>query len=193
MKDYIPIELDDPKVTKVISAWKPLAPMIKDILDRFDIKRRLALEFGVERGFSTTVLSNYFKMVIGVDPFDWVISDGVTRDYATVTEELKNFKNIHLFAATFEEFIKYDLTEKYDLIHVDIGYDTHCYELTYPCGEWAVQHSDCVLFHDTVSFEGVMRACTELSEKYGFDFYNYSEQPGPAGITCGLGILIKTK
>ena len=187
---YRPEILNYPKTIKVVSAWEPIAPIIKDILTKFKVKQNVALEFGVERGFSTTVLANYFKKVIGVDPFDWIISDGVTRDYSTVTEGLKDFKNIQLIQSTFEEFIK-QKRARYDLIHVDIGYDTHCYELTYPCGEWSVEHSDCVIFHDTISFEGVMKACIELSEKYGFDFYNYSEEIGPAGITCGLGILIK--
>ena len=187
---YRPETLNYPKTINVVSAWEPMAPIIKDTLTKFKVKQNVALEFGVERGFSTTVLANYFKMVIGVDPFDWIIGDGVTRDYSTITEGLKDFKNIQLIQATFEQFIE-KKRARYDLIHVDIGYDTHCYELTYPCGEWAIQHSDCVIFHDTISFEGVMKACIELSEKYGFDFYNYSEEIGPAGITCGLGILIK--
>jgi hypothetical protein len=190
MINYVPQETDTPIVIDVVSAWQPLAKYIKDILVRFNIPTAKALEFGVERGFSTVVLANYFKKVIGVDKWDWEIPDGVSRNYHIVVDELKEFKNIKLIQAPYEEFI-IDYNERFDLIHVDIGYDTHTYGPTYTCGEWAVQHAKCVLFHDTQSFPEVAKACEELAEKYGFYFYNISEEVGPAGVVCGLGILIK--
>lgn len=191
MINYELYKADNPKVIDVLSAWQPLAFVIKDILDRFNIKRDLALEFGVERAYSTTTFANYFKKVIGVDPFNWTLSDGFLRDYFTVKELVKEYKNIELIKGFSEEFINEYYNNRFDLIHIDIGYDTHCYATTFPSAEWAIQHSDCVLFHDTISFPEINQVCEELSEKFGFDYYNYSEPVGPAGQVCGLGILIK--
>lgn len=191
MIPYIPRTFDSPRIIDVTSAWSNIPTVIKDILDRFNIARNVALEFGVERGYSTSALANYFARVIGVDPFDWVLPDGMPRDYYSVLNILRNYTNIQLIKAMSDEFMRYKIFERYDLIHIDIGYDTHAYSTTFPSAEWAVQHSDCVLFHDTMSFPEITQVCDELSEKYGFDFYNYSEEIGPAGIICGLGILIK--
>jgi len=184
---------DDPRVVPVTSAWEPLRFVIKDILTRFKIKRRLALEFGVERGYSTTAISNYFKRVIGVDPFDWVFGDGADRGYFAVFELLKDFPNIQLVQGMSDEYIRRNPFERYDLIHIDIGYETHAYATTFPAGEWAVQHSDCVIFHDIFSFPEINQVCDELAAKYGFTYYGYAEPIGPAGVVCGLGILIKNK
>jgi hypothetical protein len=182
-----------PELLKVTSAWEPLAGVIIDILNRFNIKLNLALEFGVERGYSTAVFANYFHQVIGVDPFNWTIEDGVKRDYFSVLPLIKQFQNIALIPGYSEEFMMANMWSRYDLIHIDIGYDTHAYLTTYPAGEWAVQHSDCVLFHDIFSFPEINQVCEELSAKYGFDYYGYNEGIGPAGVVCGLGILIKQK
>ena len=191
MINYELKEADNPKVIDVLSAWQPLAFVIKDILDRFNVKRDLALEFGVERAYSTTVFANYFKKVIGVDPFNWIFTDGFSRDFETVKELVKGYKNIELINCYSEEFINEHYNERFDLIHIDIGYETHCYATTFPSAEWAVQHCDCVLFHDTLTFPEINQVCEELSEKYGFDYYNYIEEAGPVGVPCGLGILIK--
>lgn len=192
MKKYIPTTFDSPRVIDVTSAWGNIPVIIKDIILRFNLKTDKALEFGVERGFSTTALAHYFKDVIGVDTWDWDFGDGIDRSYISVCTLLNEWYNIHLIELNYQEFIKLKESDiRYDLIHVDIGYETHEYEPTLECGDWALQHSDCVLFHDTLSFPGVMRACEELAEKHGFEFYNYEEEIGPAGIVCGLGILIK--
>lgn len=188
---YQPQITDDPRVVNVTSAWEPLRFVIKDILVRFRIKRKIALEFGVERGYSTSVLANYFKTVIGVDPFDWNFGDGADRSYPAIVEGLKEFPNICLFPEMSDQFIKNSDEKRYDLIHIDIGYETHCYDTTFPAAEWSVQHSNCVLFHDIISFPDIMQVCQELAERYGFDYYGYSEPIGPAGLVCGLGILIK--
>jgi hypothetical protein len=193
MINYTPLNKDYPKLIDVSSAWGKIPQYIWDILGRFDIKRDVALEFGVERGYSTSCFANYFKRVIGVDPFNWNLGDKSPRGFYDVLKLLKDYPNIQLIPDVFEQFIQVDIFQKYDLIHIDIGYETHDYEPTLACGEWAVQHSDCVLFHDTISFPGVHQACEELSAKYGFKYYNYAEEIGPAGIVCGLGILIKTK
>lgn len=191
MINYELKKADNPKVIDVLSAWQPLAYVIKDILDRFNVKRNLALEFGVERAYSTSAFANYFKKVIGVDPFNWTLADGFSRDFESVKELVKDYTNIELIKGFSEEFINSHYHDRFDLIHIDIGYDTHCYATTFPSAEWAVQHSDCVLFHDTVSFPEINKVCEELSVKFGFDYYNYSEPVGPAGQVCGLGILIK--
>lgn len=191
MTNYELKKADNPKVIDVLSAWQPLAYVIKDILDRFNIKKDLALEFGVERGYSTSVFSNYFKKVIGVDPFNWTLQDGFSRDFESVKELVKDYPNIELIKGFSEEFINEHYNDRFDLIHIDIGYDTHCYATTFPSAEWAVQHSDCILFHDTISFPEINKVCEELSEKFGFEYYNYLEPVGPAGQVCGLGILIK--
>ena len=54
---------------------------------------------------------------------------------------------------------------------------------TFECGEWAIKHSKCVIFHDTLSFREIMRVCEDLSIKHNLEFYNYGE-------SHGLGILI---
>jgi hypothetical protein len=170
-------------VVNVVSAWGQLPTILKDIILRFKIKTDSALEFGVEEGYSTTALAYYFKKVIGVDTFRqdcWDNSLDRPSQYVRVVELLKEYKNITLIEDRFETFIQ-GHNDRYDLIHVDI---LHSYQPTYDCGEWAVKHSDCVLFHDTESFESVKQAVSDLAEKYGFTFYNY---PGD----YGLGILVK--
>jgi len=193
MIDYIPEKISNPEILDVTSAWNTIPKIIDDLLTRFNISRNVALEFGVERGFSTYVLANYFKRVIGVDPFDWILDDKVSRDYYDVLKLLRECNNIQLIQSRFEEFIKHDIFEMYDLIHIDIGYDTHAYDITYPAGEWAASHSNCILFHDTISFPEITTACEELAVKYNFEFYNYREDIGDAGLVCGLGILIKKR
>lgn len=191
MIEYIPKIIDYPKVLDVTSAWGNNPTILRDIITRFNLKQDIALEIGVERGYSTTALANYFKRVIGVDTFDWEFKlDDNKRDVEAVRELLKDWANIELIKSRYEDFI-INRNDRYDLIHIDVGYDTHCYETTYPAGAWAVRHSDCVLFHDTISFPEVSRACVELSEKYGFTFYNYMQDFGLNTAHCGLGILVK--
>lgn len=192
MIPYEPVIFDDPRVVPVSSAWEPLRFIIKDIITRFKLRRSSALEFGVERGYSTTVLANYFKRVVGVDPFNWDFGDGADRGYEAVANLLKDFPNIILVPTVSDEFMRVN-DDRYDLIHIDIGYETHAYETTFPAGEWAVQHSNCILFHDIFSFPTINQVCEELSAKYGFDYYGYYEEIGPAGRLCGLGILNKRK
>ena len=190
MIPYIPTIKEMPPLLDVTSAWQNIPKIIKDIIIRFNINPDTALEFGVERGYSTTAFAHYFKRVIGVDAWDWDMGDGVSRTYSNVCQLLSDWKNITLIQSKYQDFILQN-NRRYDLIHVDIGYETHEYQPTYECGDWAMRHSDCVLFHDTLSFPGVKRACEELAEKHGFEFYNYVEEIGIVGIACGLGILIK--
>jgi predicted O-methyltransferase YrrM len=184
MIDYIPRIRGNTRIVDVRSTWGDIPGILVDIIDRFRIGKGIALEFGVERGYSISALANYFKRVIGVDTFRYNISD-LSREkpseFYDVLKLLKDYPNIQLIESLFEDFIQHDIYDKYDLIHVDI---IHKYEPTYICGEWSLKHSDCVLFHDTVSRPEVMRAVFELSNLYNFEFYNYQK-------SNGLGILIK--
>ena len=61
---YCPVRLID-----VPSAWQGCAIILQDILERFRVNRGCCLEFGVEHGYSTAALSNFFDRVIAVDWF----------------------------------------------------------------------------------------------------------------------------
>ncbi len=182
MINYIPeIRLAPRLYTGVYSAWMDIPTILQDIIYRFGIKPKLALEFGVEYGYSTTALANYFNKVVGVDIFTGDIHAGLTEDhYESTKSNLSSWSNIELIKSDYKDFIKGN-NQKYDLIHIDI---VHTYEDTFKCGEWAVQHSDAVIFHDTESFPDVKRVCNDLSNKYRLAFYNYTP-------SHGLGILVK--
>lgn len=186
MINYIPSKRENPiLMTKMPSAWGDIPTILKDIINRFNIKQNRCLEFGVEFGYSTSALSNYFDIVIGVDTFK---GDDNTINkiyhYDMTKENLKDFKNIILIESTYQDFIRDKNNEKlYDLIHIDI---VHNYDQTYECGEWSVQHSRVTIFHDTESFESVKKACQDLTNKFDLDFFNYKE-------SYGLGILINKK
>jgi predicted O-methyltransferase YrrM len=182
MIEYIPVERDNPRLaTSRPSAWGDIPTIIKDIIKRFNISTKKALEFGVEYGYSTSALSNYFDEVIGVDTFMGDIHSGVRNSFLEETKNcLEGYSNIKLIESTYQDFISNN-KEQYDLIHIDI---IHTYEETYECGEWAVNNSNVVIFHDTESFPDVKKVCIDLSEKYNLSFHNYP-------FSHGLGILVK--
>jgi len=178
--EYDPIKRDYPKLINVNSAWGDIPTIILDIIQRFDIKTKLALEFGVEYGYSTSALSNYFEKVIGVDTFMGDIHSSYKEDHISMTKyNLKEYNNIELIQSDYQNFILNN-ENIYDLIHVDIVHD---YEHTYNCGKWSINHSNVVIFHDTESFHSVKDACLDLSKQFNLDFYNYRD-------SNGLGILI---
>lgn len=184
---YIATIKELPDVIWVNATWGDTSSILKDIIIRFNIDHKLALEFGVATGHSISALACYFDKVIGVDTFreDYSSIDPKRPSKLNETKELlKDYNNIHLIEMLFEDYIKYDVSERYDLIHIDL---IHTYEPTYKCGEWAVLHSDVVLFHDTISFDEVRRAVCDLVKKYDRTLYNYYT----SGATCGLGILVK--
>ena len=183
MIEYVPRERFTPSpLLDVPTAWKEVAPVIKDILDRFEVGRGIALEFGVDYGYSTSVLSHFFDEVGGVDTFKGDVHAGDRGEgiYQQVVESMKAYPNVTLAPADYRNFIK-GVRGSYDLIHIDI---VHTYAETYECGEWAIQHAPVVIFHDTLSFPDVMKAVTDLAESHGLNFYNVNEQHG-------LGILTK--
>lgn len=194
MIEFVPTDFYTPPLLlgdDVPSAWKDIVPGLKYIFDRFKVKRNLALEFGVEWGFSTVALSNFFDRVFGVDTFLGDQHSGTHESwYEDTRKRLEPYKNIRLINKSWQDF-----TETYeslallspsrppiDFIHVDIE---HTYEQTYGCGEWAVQHSPVVAFHDTWSFRPVMKACEDLARENGLQFYDWYEG------AAGFGILVK--
>ncbi len=181
MITYIPTKRENPRVmTDMPSAWCDIPTILKDIIDRFNIKQNKALEFGVEWGYSTSAISNYFETVTGVDTFTGDVNSYLKENHYEKTKDLlKDYKNIQLIESDYQDFIK-DNNDIYDLIHVDI---VHNYDHTYKCGDWCTQHSRVTIFHDTISFAEVYKVCEDLSNKYNLEFYNYPN-------SNGLGILI---
>lgn len=180
--NYEPKVFDSPKViTDMPSAWTGLERILSDIINRFELDRNgVAIEFGVEYGFSTSAFAHYFNSVIGIDTFQGDIHTFDNYDhYEETKNRLKVYPNIKLFKTLYQDWITRD-DNTYEIAHVDI---VHTYEDTYDCGEWCVNHSKVTLFHDTESFHSVKAACNMLSEKYNLDFYNYEK-------SYGLGILV---
>lgn len=179
---YTPVIRENPKLISgsIPSAWLDIPTIIKDIIVKFNINPNTALEFGVEYGYSTSALANYFNKVIGVDTFLGDHHSGVKKNHLQKTTELlKEWTNVVLIQSDYKKFIENN-NETYDLIHIDIVHD---YDPTFECGEWAVNHSKVTIFHDTESFSEIKKVCNNLSEKYNLEFYNYP-------FSHGLGILV---
>lgn len=167
----------------VPSAWSGIERIMKPLMKEFNIKNNLALEFGVEYGYSTQILSKLFDNVIGVDTFTGDVHSSFKENHKKQTEEnLVGCSNIQLFESTWEDWTKSNSSDvKYDLIHVDI---VHSYKDTFDAGEWAVQNSDVVIFHDVELFSDVNNAVNDLASIYNYHYYYYP-------LYCGLGILSK--
>src|SRR5271168_2445097 len=179
---YTPRKLVKPlRMPTVGTAWDGNESVLEDIIERFQISPKRCIEFGVEHGYSTAALANYFKHVIGVDTFGGDQHAGfgdADKTFAATAERLKDFPNITLARTSYQDWIRKDDSE-YDLVHVDI---VHTWEDTYECGKWAVKHSPITLLHDTQSFPEVMIAAKDLANDFDLNFYNYPHQHG-------LGIL----
>jgi len=183
MREYIPIKREEVKTVNVESGWGDIHTILLDIIERFGIKRGKALEFGVEWGYSTSAISNYFDQVIGVDTFLGDRHSGYKEDHYQKSKELlKDYSNIELIQSSYEDFIAND-NDKYDLIHIDIIHD---YKPILECSEWAVQRAPIVLIHDTGIFPEEIKVCYELRNKYDLEFWNYPH-------SNGLGILFNPK
>ena len=100
--------------------------------------------------------------------------------YNTVKKSFEG-SNVDIIKSSFEDFILND-DKNYDLIHIDI---VHLYEPTRKCAEWAVQHSNVVMLHDTISFPEIHQVCVDVSAAHNLKFYNIPEHHG-------LGILVKS-
>ena len=179
---YVPASRSEPsRVLPVKSSWKGIESILLDIIERFQIKTNRCLEFGVEFGYSTAALSSYFDSVVGVDTFMGDEHTGRLRDfYEETSRNLSSFDNIRLARSDYQEWIKADNDNLYDLIHVDI---IHTYADTLACGLWSAKHAKCVIFHDTESFAAVKEAVKEISRRTGRTFHNFPEH-------YGLGIIV---
>src|SRR5271156_4729041 len=177
---YTPRKLVKPlRMPTVGTAWDGNELIIEDLIERFQISPKRCIEFGVEHGYSTAALANYFKHVIGVDTFEGDQHAGfgdADKTFAATEEMLKGFPNITLARTSYQDWIGKDDSE-YDLCHIDI---VHTFYDTYECGKWAVTHSDIAVFHDTLSFPDVMYAVKELAMDFEdhLYFYNYPHQHG---------------
>ncbi len=182
--EYKPRHLQKPeRLLNVNSAWIGLEEVIDDILVTFDVRRATAIEFGVEFGYSTVALSNFFDRVVGVDTFGGDVHTRHKGDhYKQTRRRLAPYNNIRLYKSRFEDWIARDKAQ-YDLAHVDI---VHTYEATYACGLWSAIHSHCTLFHDTESFPDVRRAVADICQTTGKSFYNYP-------LYHGLGIVVASR
>jgi len=168
-------------VLPVATAWKGIESILGDLIRQFRVGRGRCLEFGVEFGYSTAVLSSFFDQIIGVDRFTGDKHTANQKDiFSETSERLSNFPNIRLVRSDYRGWIAQD-DSLYDLIHVDI---VHTYRDTFICGLWSVHHAPCVLFHDTLSFPAVRRALSAIARTTGRRFYNFEE-------SNGLGILVK--
>jgi hypothetical protein len=178
---YVPASLQIPdRFLPVNSSWHGIESILADIIGRFGVKNESCLEFGVEHGYSTVALSNFFKSVVGVDTFCGDQHTGLLEDiYEATSRRLAPFNNIKLVKSDYKDWIRKD-ENFYDLIHVDI---IHTYVDTFACGLWSVNHSGCTLFHDTHSFPEVMRAVIDICRETGKTFYNFQG-------SYGLGIVL---
>jgi hypothetical protein len=172
--------VDLPRLVQCDSAWRGLDRILFDIVKRFNIPQKSALEFGVEFGYSTSALACVFDSVIGVDTFTGDEMSVCKDHYAETSARLRqHWPNVRLYQVPYRDWISQD-TDRYDLVHIDI---VHTYTNTYCAGIWAIQHAPVVLFHDTESYPEVKIAVGDLAQTFDKTFYNYPE--------ChGLGILV---
>jgi hypothetical protein len=180
--NYLPQNMVMPErlIQSKSQAWVGLEKIILDIICFSKIKMDKALEFGVEYGYSSAVLANYFKSVIGVDTFSGDPHAGYHGDiYEEAKNNLREFLNVRLIKSDYKDYIA-SHNESFDLIHVDI---IHTYNDTYACGLWSAQHSKCTIFHDTQSFPDVKKAVADIAKRSNKKFYNYRK-------SNGLGIVI---
>jgi len=176
---YQPTNRHSPNTVKVASAWGDIPTIIKDIIERFGIEQKNAIEFGVEYGYSTSALANYFENVLGIDIFTGDLHAGYKGDiYFETSENLQSYSNVRLIKDSYQNFISNNDDLHFNLAHVDI---VHTYEDTFRCGDWCLEHSDIVIFHDTLSFPDVFRACQDLSIKHNLTFYNRVTRFGVKG------------
>jgi hypothetical protein len=176
-----------PQNPSVPSGWNGLEKIMPALVKLFcRTNRKLALEFGVEYGYSTAVLAQLFAGVVGVDTFVGDDHSNHKENHLAVTQEnLARWPNIALHQFDYRDFIKHiDGTlypANYSLIHVDMLHD---FETTYTAGKWAAQHAPVVLFHDTnYIWPDVKEAILKIAEETNRDVYEYKE-------CFGLGILI---
>ena len=186
MIPYTPKSIFTPErvLADVPSGWKGLETILGSIVEEFCPKTETAVEFGVEFGFSTVALSNYFKWVIGVDHFmgdehAGFTPEGVNR-YVETKERLSRYPNIQLVPESWQAFTAKHNAAKYDLVHVDAKHDFYT---TYLLSRWACEHATVVIAHDTTWFCDVAPALERVAKEFGRTAYNFPDYNG-------LGILV---
>jgi hypothetical protein len=170
------------ELLKQPSGWEGLECYMKSIISSLNIKTDVALEFGIDHGYSLTVLSQLFTKTIGVDSFSGDPHIGHIQDPAFFQGILNRFKdrNVDIFKLDYRDFIKNN-NNQYDLIHVDI---IHHYAETFECGDWSIQHSNVVLVHDTITFPEMHKVCVDIAKKHGVGYSNILPHNG-------LGVLYR--
>ena len=167
---------------QVPSGWKGLENYIESVISTFNIDKNVALEFGVDTGYSLKILSQIFNSSIGVDTFTGDAHIGHSQGDEFYQDILKKFKdsNTKIVRANYKDYIKVN-DNNYDLIHIDI---VHHYKETFECADWSVQHSKVVLIHDTSTFPEMARVCRDISNIHKLEYHNIPEHNG-------LGILYR--
>lgn len=202
MQEYAPANYSNMSGAGMFpSAWRGLERIIPDILDRFQVGRERALEFGCEFGYSTSILAQLFKQVTGVCLFvecgalpsaaDAGRSDVIQSKYGLrfdtkhrAEENLAAFKNVTLIQGDWEVYAAEHENEHWDLLHLDTS---HAYDDTYKAAKWALSHADISVYHDTESDPETKQALQDIErDNQEWFFYNY--QP-----CYGLGILARNK
>jgi hypothetical protein len=172
-----------PRPIQAPDGWAPNEQILPALLQDFALRSDSALEFGVQHGYSTAALAHYFDRVTGVDTFAGDEHSGMgdpAETMAFAISNLRPFPNVTLAQSDFRVWIEAQPQDAhYDLVHVDLA---HRFDDTYDAGLWAVAHSDCVLFHDTVSFREVASAMVQLAAEHHLTAFNYP-------VRFGLGIL----
>jgi predicted O-methyltransferase YrrM len=189
MIEFVPQKLEVPPRCLTgdfgTSAWIGLESILGEVVERFCRKRGVALEFGVEHGYSAVALSNFFERVIAVDPFGQrTATEPIEPMIARCQRNISPYDNISLLPVPWQHFTSIAPVPPggYDLVHVDAE---HGYYDTYGPGNFGCLHSAVVIFHDIDSFpDTVLPAVQNLAIKHGMTFYAYHKHHG-------LGILAR--
>jgi len=178
--EFIPESFFKPEyMVSGLSAWKGMETIVPSLIKQLGLANNKCIEFGVEKGYSTAIFAQNFEHVTGVDTFQGDRHAGYIDTFEIAKSNLTRFKNIELVKDNYQHYTTLDHS-LYDLCHIDI---IHTYKDTYACGDWALAHARCVIFHDTESYGSVRKAVYDLSVKHNKKFLNYSHHHG-------LGILI---
>ena len=170
------------RVPDVHSTWKGLERIVPDIMRRFNVDQRVAIDCGVWYGYSTAALSNFFDRVIGVDTFQGDDNAGRPSDlWESARRTMIAYRNVVLVEQDCVDYLLEARNARVGLVHIDAAHD---FETTYQAGRAACAVAPVVLFHDTCAFESVMLAVERLAHETGREFYNYPQHHG-------LGILVR--
>ena len=76
------------RVLNIGSAWIGIESILFSLIKEFDVRTHVAVEFGVDEGYSLAALANYFGEVLGVDH-----CEGLGHDPEVIFPQLqKTFK-----------------------------------------------------------------------------------------------------